>query len=472
MSNDALVDRIAALPAFQSVPREELEWMVDRGELRQYALSEIPSALGSVIDEMAVLLRGRVALYMDRGGPKRKLMEALPGQVLGVIPYSRINRAPGSTVVEEEGEAFVIHRKHFPSMIFECPELTAALVHHMLDRARNFSSAQLNDDRLQSLGRLASGLAHELNNPASAATRNAQTLAARLDDAERAAWSLSSARLDDAQLAALADVRKTCASPVPTRTALEAADREDEISEWLARHRLAGDSAEALAASSVTIEALERLANVLPAQTLDTAVCWIAAGAAARTAVRHIETATSRIHDLVGAVRGFTFMDREAIAEEVDIARGLTDTIAVLEGKARAKGVTVRLETADGLPRVHGVGSEINQVWNNLIDNAIDAVDREGHVTITASSRSESVFVRVADDGPGVPDAIRTRLFDPFFTTKPVGKGTGLGLDIARRAVHVHGGDVDFTSVPGRTVFRVRLPLAGMRTTAPAPRPV
>jgi signal transduction histidine kinase len=157
-------------------------------------------------------------------------------------------------------------------------------------------------------------------------------------------------------------------------------------------------------------------------------------------------------------------MDRESVPEEVDVARGLADTIVVLENKARARSVALRLEIADGIPRVYGFGSELNQVWEKLIDNAIDAAATPGTVTITATARGESVVVRVSDDGSGVPDEIRARIFDPFFTTKPVGQGTGLGLDLARRVVQVHHGDIGFTSQPGRTVFRVRLPVSGARS--------
>jgi len=223
--------------------------------------------------------------------------------------------------------------------------------------------------------------------------------------------------------------------------------------------------AEILAASDVTLAALDDLARALPSGAVGTAIRWVASGCAARMASRQIEAATARIHQLVDAVKGFTFMDRQGVPEEVDVARGLTDTLAMLERKARAKSATVHLETVTGLPRLHGFGSEINQVWEKLVDNAIDAIGTQGRVTITATTRGDSILVRVADDGPGIPEDIRSRVFDPFFTTKPVGQGTGLGLDMARRIVQLHGGDIAFSTQPGRTVFRVLLPVAGARTT-------
>jgi signal transduction histidine kinase len=323
-----------------------------------------------------------------------------------------------------------------------------------------FRAVQLNDDRLQSLSRLASGFAHELNNPASAASRTARSMAGLLDEEQRAAWALASARLTDDQLAVVESIRKDCGRVAKKRTSLEAADREDDVADWLSRHCVDGVAADALAASDVSLAALDGLADAIPRETLGTVVRWIASSFAVCDASRQIETATSRIHELIAAVKGFTFMDREGVPEDVDVARGLADTLAMLETKARAKSVTVQLDTAAGLPRVHGYGSEINQVWEKLVDNALDAVGMMGHVAITATTRGDSIVVRVTDDGPGIPEEIRARVFDPFFTTKSVGH-TGLGLDIARRVVNLHRGDIDFTTQPGRTVFRVRLPIAG-----------
>ena len=460
MPPESIVDRLAALPLFKPVPRSELEWLAERGEIRTYAVGSIPNRAGEPVDEMIVLLAGHVGLYAEAGGNRRKILNFGAGGVGGVLPYSRFQKAPGSSIVEEEATMFGLHKSHFPALMRECPELTAALVHQMVDRAREFRTAQLNDDRLQSLSRLASGFAHELNNPASAAARTAQSLVTLLDEEEGAARELAGAGLSDDQLAAVDGIRRDCGRIAQARTALEAADREDDIAEWLVGHGIEPAVADPLVASDVTIAVLDHVAGALPPEALGMAIRWVASGCAARAAVRQIEAATGRIHDLVRAVKGFTFMDREGVPEPVDVARGLADTLAMLESKARTKSATVRFEAAADLPRVDGYGSEINQVWEKLADNALDAVGDRGTVTITAASRGDSILVRIADDGPGVPEEIRARIFDPFFTTKPVGQGTGLGLDIARRIVHLHGGDIDFSSQPGHTVFRVRLPAA------------
>jgi signal transduction histidine kinase len=336
----------------------------------------------------------------------------------------------------------------------------------MLDRARDDRTFALHDERMQALGRLASGLAHELNNPASGAARSARFLVELLNEAESTSRSLMAAPLSEDQLDLLDSMRAMCNRAAEGLGPLELADREDEFSDWLIRHEIDPRRADALAMSDLS---LDQLANAIPPDVLEAAVRWVASTGGAHELVREIVAATVRIHDLVAAVRGFTFMDREAIPEHVDIAQGLVHTIAMLESKSRAKGIELNVETAADLPRVFGFGSELNQVWEKLIDNAIDASLQEGKVTVTATSRGDAVIVRVTDNGAGIPEENRARVFDPFFTTKPVGQGTGLGLDVARRFVHMHRGDLHFTSQPGRTVFRVRLPVTGADTAPAAP---
>ena len=461
-----VVDRLAALSLFADVPRAQLEWLVARGEVRACAADTILFDVGSAVDEMFVVMAGRAAVYMNRGSGWRRATESGAGRVHGAIPYSRGQTATGRLTVEDDATLFVLPCAHFNDLIRDCPELTAAVVHEMVDRARTARAEQLHDDRLQSLGRLAAGLAHELNNPASAASRSALSFAGLLDEADAAARALTQARLSDGQLDALDAVRAACAAPATARGALELADREAEFDDWLARHGIDFLSVDALAASDMRLADLDRLAAALPPSTLGAAIRWVASGRAARATAAQIASATGRIHDLVDAVKRFTFMDRASVPEEIDVAQGLADTLAVLQNKWRTNAVDVRLEVAADLPRVYGFGSELNQVWEKLVDNAIDAAGRGGHVTVDATSRGDAVVVRVTDDGPGIPEEHRARVFDPFFTTKPVGHGTGLGLDLARRVVHFHHGDLDFTSEPGRTVFRVRLPVSG--TLSPA----
>ena len=209
----------------------------------------------------------------------------------------------------------------------------------------------------------------------------------------------------------------------------------------------------------MTIDALDDIAATLSADTLGVVLRWVASSYTTRSIASEIERASSRIYDLVSSVKRFTYMDRATVGEPGNIAQGITDTVAVLASKAKAKSVMVRLEIPEHLAPVRIFGGELNQVWANLIENALDAVEPSGEVCVRVSADDNWVTVYVVDNGTGIPAEILSRIFDPFFTTKPVGHGTGLGLDISRRIVRRHDGTIDVTSGPGRTEFRVALPV-------------
>ena len=456
-----LLERLSQHALLRDLPHEQVAWVATHGRPQRLAAGDVLYRKGSHVDALYLVLSGHLSIHVDRGAGRRKAMEWRAGEVTGLMPYSRLSATLGDVAAEEPTELVSVHRDHFPEMIRQCHELTAAFVHVMLDRARTFTSNDLHDEKLMSLGRLAAGLAHELNNPASAIVRSAKGFPEHLAGAERASRALGAAGLSPEQLAAVDQVRTIClGTPVTTvHSALERADREDAIVAWLEEHGADASSAEPLAETAVTIETLDRLAATLEGPALDAALAWVAADCATRRIAVDIERAASRIHGLVAAVKGFTRMDHATAPEAVDVSRGLTDTLAVLQSKARAKSVAMTVAVEPDLPRVQGYGGELNQVWLNLIDNALDAVATGGRVDIAASSRGGAVEVRVVDDGPGIPDDIRGRIFDPFFTTKRVGEGTGLGLDIVRRLVQRHDGTIEVDSRPGRTEFRVCLPV-------------
>jgi signal transduction histidine kinase len=318
----------------------------------------------------------------------------------------------------------------------------------------------MHEEKMASLGKLAAGLAHELNNPASAVARSAEGLTKRLADVESAARAVGALGLNAAQRAALDRARELCLAAAGATfgsSPLAQADREDAITEWLEQRNANVTSAYSLAGSSVTIDALDELAAQLDGEELETALRWLVAGCSTLQLATEIETAANKIYTLVAAVKGFTYMDQATMPKPVDVGQGIRDTLAVLNAKARGKSVSIKIDVAKELPRVPGFGGELNQVWANLVDNALDVAKSE--VSISAEKQGRHVVVRVTDDGAGVPAEIQQRIFDPFFTTKPVGKGTGLGLDIARRLVRHHQGEITLESAPGRTQFTVTLPI-------------
>jgi len=463
MKTEELVDLLALHRTIGKAPREELVWIAEHGTLRYLQQGEIVSRQTQVVDGLHILLTGRLSIYMSRGTGLRKVMEWQAGDVTGILPYSRMTTPPGDTVVEEPTVAVTIHRDDLPEMIRRCYEVTSMLVHVMTDRARRFTSTDLRDEKMLSLGKLAAGFAHEVNNPASAALRDAKSLASALAAAEEAARTLFASGLTGAQLAeldALWNMFKTRTTQQPI-SGLALADLEDAVAVWLKAHSLSEELAEELARTPATTGDLDRLARVLTGATLKAALRWIACAFAVRSLVTDIERSAARIHTLVAAAKGFTHMDHAPVLESVEIAPGLADTVALLDGKARGKSVAITLNTSEDLPPIRGYTVEINQIWMNLIDNAIDAAPNQGHVSINAILEGADVVVTVVDDGPGIPPEIQQSIFDPFFTTKPVGEGTGLGLDIVRRVIQWHNGDIKVDSRPGRTEFRVRLPVAG-----------
>lgn len=463
-----LVDRLAAHKTLGAAPREELEWLASHGSLRRLSEGDVLTKRGLPVEGLFVVLSGHLAIYLDRGTGRNKLVEWRDGDVAGILPYSRLVAPPADSVAQEPSEILAVPRDSFPAMMRECPEVTAILVHTMLDRSRHFTSAGLHDEKMISLGKLSAGLAHELNNPASAIKRSAAVLETLLRDTEAAVHALGTSKLTDPQLAAIESLRGTCAGAREpgVLSPLQQAEREDRIADWLADHDIDTAIAGSLAETSLTVEALNRCAAEVSGPSLDAALRWTAASCSLRRVSSEILEAATRITKLIGEVKGFTHMDQASVPEAVDLRTSIGNTVAVLAGKARSKSAAVTVTLPANLPQVRGFAGELNQIWSNLIDNALDAVADAGRVDVSATCERQTVVVRVIDNGPGIPEQIRQQIFDPFFTTKAVGKGTGLGLDIVRRLISHNDAAIDVESAPGRTEFRVVLPIADARTTA------
>ncbi len=454
-----LINRLASLPNLTGIPRKELKWLVEHGRFAAYEAGTIVGPKGKRVDFLWIILSGKIAIRVDRGAGPRRVREWLAGEVTGMLPYSRMSGPPGDNFVEEKAEVLEIHVKLFPEMIHLCPSFTAYTVHSMLDRVRNFNTSDLQDEKMISLGKLAAGLAHELNNPASATVRDAKLLSEGLANLDAASRMLGAAGLSDAKFAIIQNMRAACLMK-PNGSSLspiQKADHQDKITDWLVRHRLNPDFSLPLADTSITIGQLDELANAIPPEALDLSLKWIIACYTSNSLAVEIEQATARIYKVIDAVKKFTYMDNLADKEFIHVEPGIRDTISVLIAKTKAKNATIKLEIATDLPRVYANGSDLNQVWFSLLDNALDAISKSGYIGIEACSELNRVVVRIVDDGPGISPDIVSKIFDPFFTTKPPGQGTGLGLDITRQLLRRYHGDISVNSQPGRTEFRISL---------------
>jgi signal transduction histidine kinase len=461
-SAEGVLEKLAAHTTLGDAPRAEHEWLAAHGTVKRADVGEVIVAKGDPVPGIYIIFSGSAVLRTDRGAGSHKIYEMAAGGLGGHLPYSRMSVAPADGKVEAALEYLEVGREHNVELTRQCPVCTAKMVHAMLDRARVFKIGDLHDEKLISLGKLAAGLAHEIGNPASASVRSAKLLAKSIDAAEAAAIALGEAQLSEEQWKAIRGAVSDCAatSEFATASAIARGDRVDEITDWLESRGLDEACADPLAETGITIAALDNLAAKVTGNALGAAVRWIAAGCGLRALTYEIDMATSRIQQLVGSVKGFTFMDHAPTPEPVDVRVGIGDTFTMLAGKRKAKSVEVVLNLPDSLPRAFAVGAELNQVWMNLIDNALDAVPVGGKVSIEASVAAGRITVCITDSGPGIPAEIQSRIFDPFFTTKDVGKGTGLGLDIVRRIVQRLNGEIDLESKPGRTQFRVTLPTA------------
>jgi signal transduction histidine kinase len=327
--------------------------------------------------------------------------------------------------------------------------------------ARNYETMARQREALAALGTLAAGLAHELNNPAAAATRAVDALGEACDGMLASLRRLAAVPVTAGQFTGIDALRQELGSPPPGEDPMALSDREDALSDWLSRRGVARDwvLGPALAGAGADVDWCERAAEVLGDPALSAGLEWVASTLEASGLLAEVKESTRRISDLVAAVRSYSQLDRAA-TQRTDVAEGLESTLVMLAARI-PRDVTVVRDYGGDVPRIDARAGELNQLWTHLVDNALDALGTSGTLRVRTSWERSAVVVEVGDTGAGMSEETRAHAFDPFFTTKGVGEGTGLGLDISRRIVERHGGDISIDPRPGETVLRVRLPVVG-----------
>jgi signal transduction histidine kinase len=448
------------VPAFADLPLDQIEWFLSQAQELHLKPGEIYARAGDPADAMFVILAGQLQVRGERGG-ETFVFNIKAGDITGVLPFSRMKQFTVGGRAETESRALRFPASLFPQLVQRMPELTQRLVGMMSDRIRETTRIEQQRDRLASLGKLSAGLAHELNNPASAAKRATSQLRAMLTRVRDASLQLGKSALTAEQKAEIETLEASLSkTDGPPPDPLAASALEDQIDSLLRSHgqddlwQLAAD----LAHRNFQPERLERLFGMLDAGTARAALLRISSSVEIAGLLNEIESSTSRISDLVGAIKEYTHMD-QAPVENVDIVKSLETTLTILNHKLK-RGVTVQRDYQKIPLLVNSFGSELNQVWTNIIDNAIDAMSGQGELRVRTYREDDCVVVEIGDNGPGISEEVEAHIFEPFFTTKAVGEGTGLGLDTVQRIVRKHRGNIQVHSQPGDTRFQVWLPLA------------
>ena len=452
-------DALRHVQIFSDLEDDQLSWFASNSEELRFSAGEVITREGDPADALFVLLEGEIR------GRKESAPDSIvgqAGQVVGMLPFSRMTHFPLTARATSPVWGLRLPKNRFDDMLQRIPQLLPRLVAVLADRIREYSRAEQQRDKLSALGKLSAGLAHELNNPASAAGRAAESLRECMRDLRRVNKLLDGQSLSLDERSALVAFEECCIdrlSSPRTLDALEQSDLEEELASWLGRRDIPNPSrlAAGLVEAGVELPALDQLSTQFRTDVLPNVVARVVFSVAAEKLAREVETSTGRISELVRAIKEYTYMD-QAPEQEIDIHHGIDSTLTMLKFRLK-HGIEVKREYDPSLPRVSAHGSELNQVWTNIIDNAIDAMGGKGQLKIRTAREFDRVLVEITDSGSGIPEGVKAHIFEPFFTTKAVGDGTGMGLDTVYRIVRAHRGEVSFDSKPGRTTFQVRLPL-------------
>jgi signal transduction histidine kinase len=474
----AALDRIVPL---HGLPIEDRLWIARHGQEYMADTGDILFEEGAPAEHMILLLKGEIHVRRQHGGPMA-LFIGRAGQMTGLLPFSRMKASGGQGFAISPVWALLIHKSQFADMLQAIPSMAQRVVSTLLDRVREVTRIEQQAEKLAALGKLAGNLAHELNNPASAAQRAASSLVIELRANRQNRFKLVNLCLSEEQIEAVeAWEQRILSRPTqpPTQSSTQSATaliaQEEAIRTWLGTLGCGEpwEAAPELAEQGVTLADLDDLRAILGPNETCVSLQFFARYLRSSRALETLVHSTARIFDLISAVKTYSYMDRAPILE-IDVPAGLDATLQMLQ--SRMTHVEIVRDYQPDLPTISAYGSELNQVWTALIENALDALGpgvptdrwvpsgwsvgwKQGQLRLTCRLEGEMMLVEIWDTGPGIPPELQDRIFEPFFTTKPPGQGLGLGLDNAMRIVRKHRGHLSVRSEPGSTCFRVRLPL-------------
>ena len=457
------VTSLQTIESFQEVPADALQWLIDRSEIITLEPGDHLFKPGQAIDYLYVILEGKLQLNIQQGKQLRDAGLLEKGTITGMLPYSRMQAASGFGLAVEPTRILALHQDYFIEMEQVSRDMVKALVAVMTNRTRDFIRQQQRNEKMMALGKLSAGLAHELNNPAAAIIRSSQALKSHLSTTPENFKQVILMRLVPEQVDAVNEIifSKINQKEPEKLTMMERNGREDEMADWMEDQGVEDgyEIAENFAEFGLTIDDVEQIGDILEGQHVPPVFNWLNNVLITERLVDDIQHASTRISDLVTSVKSYTHMDRSPDRVAADIHEGINSTLTMLNHKLKEKNIRVEKNFQQDLPPIPLFVSEMNQVWTNLIDNAVDAMASDGTLTLTTHTEGDHLRVDVEDTGSGVPPDLQASIFDPFFTTKSVGEGTGLGLDIAKKIIEQHHGTIGLDSEPGHTRFTLCFPL-------------
>ncbi len=450
------------VPLFADLPDRDLEQVCQMAEEVRFKEGDVLFTEGSLGDRAYVIKEGQIEIYKNSGGRNVQLAIRQSGEVIGEM--SLLESAPRSASGKALSDTILIAigQEQFDKLMDANPKAVRTMLHTVTARLRSTELLLNQSDKMAQLGTLTAGIAHELNNPAAAAKRGAEQLREAIGNLQDIHGKMSMQAFSPAELTALANLgdraRQSAEHPMVLNS-LDRSDREAELEDWLDDQDIDNgwELAPVLVNLGYVTDQLDELTRNFPPECIPMVVDWLGATYTIYNLLNEISQGSSRISDIVKALKSYVYLD-QAPVQDVDVKEGIENTLVILRHKLK-QGVEVRREYDPGLPHIQAHGSELNQVWTNLIDNAVDAMEGKGQITIRTRYQDPWVVVDIGDTGPGIPPDIQKKLFSPFFTTKPLGKGTGLGLNISYNIIHKHGGDIRVYSQPGDTHFEVWLPV-------------
>jgi len=453
-------ERIYAIPEFTDVPPDQIEWFLGHSEVVNINKGERIFEVDDPIDKLYILLEGKIEMKIKRGNNYQLINEINPGEISGFLPYSRATTAIAEGVVVEDGSILKLSKDCCREMSLNHYELTSVFVHEMTTRTREFAKSNVQAEKMMALGKLSAGLAHELNNPASAIQRSAQELQKHLGNVPAKFKAVMSMKVNADQVDRLNEL---IFAKLESQTILSLSERstlEDEMEDWLDDNGVVDGFLliDSFVDYDFKIADLTQILDITGADNLSPTLNWVANVLTTEKMVSEINEASHRISELVKSVKVYTHMDSAPDKTRADLSKGIRSTLTMLNHKIKKKSIEVNINIEDDLAQPCVMISEINQVWTNLIDNAIDAMDNGGILKVTGENAVDAVTIIIEDSGKGIAEENIDQIYDPFFTTKGIGEGTGMGLEVVQRIIQQHNGSIDVKSNPGKTQFFITIP--------------